>query len=141
LGRRRGFRVCVAYVLPEFPSSLLEHGGAVDPQVEDRLSAGLQAERKGWLAEQKRGAQSSIDRATALLRQSGLSSSSLEIRFCGPTDETGVADEILKLARARRCRTVVVARHQRSWLGSLVNVDLRAALARRAERLAIWGIG
>jgi hypothetical protein len=120
---------------------LLEHGGAGDPLVEDRLSAGLQAERKGWLAEQKRGAQSSIDRATAALRQSGLSSSSLEIRFCGPTVETGVADEILKLARARRCRTVVVARHQRSWLGSLFNVDLRAALARRAERLAIWGIG
>jgi hypothetical protein len=120
---------------------LLEHGGAGDPQVENRLSAGLQAERKGWLAEQKQGAQPSIDRATALLRQSGLPSSSLEIRFCGPIVETGVADEILKLARARRCHTVVVARHQRSWFGSLFNVDLRAELARRAERLAIWGIG
>jgi hypothetical protein len=41
LGRRRGFRVYVVYVLPEFPSSLREHGGAGDPEAEERLSAAL----------------------------------------------------------------------------------------------------
>jgi hypothetical protein len=34
-----------------------------------------------------------------------------------------------------------VARHARSWLGSLFGGDLRTQLARRASRLAIWGIG
>jgi nucleotide-binding universal stress UspA family protein len=141
LGRRRGFRVSVVYVLPEFPPSLLEHGGAGDPVTEQRLTASLRAQRKKWIAQQKQQAHPIIDGATQSLRNAGLTSRSLDIRFCGPVNEGGIAEEILRLARARRCHTIVVARHPRSWLRHLVAMDLREKLARRAERIAIWSIG
>jgi nucleotide-binding universal stress UspA family protein len=141
LGHRRGFRVSVVYVLPEFPPGLLEHGGAGDPVIEERLTATLRAERRNWIAEQKRQAQPVVETATESLRKAGLAPRSLEVRYCGPTNDAAVAEEILRLARARRCHTIVVARHSRSWLGHLVSMDLREKLARRAERLAIWSIG
>ena len=141
LGRRRGFRVSGVYVLPDFPPSLLEHGGAGDPAAEDRLTATLRAQRKRWIAQQKQQARPLVQGATRSLRNAGLTSRSLEVRFCGPIDEGAVSEEILRLARARRCHTIVVARHPRSWLRHLVAMDLREKLARRAERLAIWSIG
>ena len=141
LGRRRGFRVSVVYVLPDFPPSLLEHGGAGDPVAEDRLTASLRAQRRRWVAQQKQQARPIVQGATRSLRNAGLTSRSLEVRFCGPIDEGAVAEEILRLARARRCHTIVVARHPRSWLRHVVAMDLREKLARRAERLAIWSIG
>ena len=141
LGRRRGFRVSVVYVLPEFPPSLLEHGGGGDPVTEERLTASLRVQRKRWIAQQKQQAHPIIEGATQALRNAGLTSRSLEVRFCGPINEGAVAEEILRLARARRCHTIVVARPPRSWLRHLVAMDLREKLARRAERLAIWSIG
>jgi nucleotide-binding universal stress UspA family protein len=141
LGRRRGFRLHMTYVLPELPSGLLEHGGAEDPETEERFSAALQAQRIGWIAAQRGAAQSLIDRATASLRKAGLPSRALKAGFCGPVNEGAIAAEILEVARAKRCHTVVVARHQRSWLDRLLKGDLRSELARRASHLAIWGIG
>ena len=141
LGRHRGFRVCMAYVLPRFPSSMLEHGGASDPVIEERLSAALAAERKRWVARQKEAAQSLLDWATTSLRKAGLPSRALATRFCGPVAAAAAADELLRLARATKCRTVIVGRQHRSWLGYLFKGDLRMELARRAKRVAIWGIG
>jgi hypothetical protein len=141
LGRRRGFRVYIVYVLPEFPSNLLEHGGAGDPEVEERLSAALRADRRAWVVERRKAARPLIDWASTRLRNAGLPARALGTRFCGPVSEAGAADEILRLARANRCRTVVVARHTRSWLGSLFGGDLRTHLASRTTRVAIWGIG
>jgi nucleotide-binding universal stress UspA family protein len=141
LGRRRGFRVSVVYVLPELPPSLLEHGGAGDPETEERLTASLHVERKRWIAQQKQQAQPIIENATRTLRSAGLTSRSLDIRFCGPSNQGAVAEELLQLARAKRYHTIVVARHPRSWLSHLLAADLREKLARRAERIAIWSIG
>lgn len=141
LGRRRGFRVCIAYILPELPPRFLENGGAGDPGAEDRLAASLHAERRQWIAQHKREARRVIDEAIKSLRTAGLTSNALDVRFCGPVTHSAVADELLRLARARRCRTVVLGRHRRSWLSHLFAEDLREELARRAEGIAIWGIG
>jgi hypothetical protein len=141
VGRRRGFRVCVSYVLPELPSSLLEHGGAADPRAEERLAASLRAEQRRWVAARKREARGALDAAFASLRRAGLSSSALSRRFCGPAGPAGAADEILALAAANRCRTVVVGRRRLSWFGHLFTENLREELVRRAGRIAIWGIG
>lgn len=141
LGRRRGFRVCVAYVLPELPSSLLEHGGGADPRTEDQLASSLRAEQRRWVGDRKREAGALLHEATKSLRRAGLSSSALTTRFCGPVAPGAAADEILRLARAQRCRTVVVGRRRHSWFGHLFAEDLRADLARRGGTIAIWGIG
>ncbi len=141
VGRRRGFRVCVAYVLPELPSGLLEHGGATDPRTEERLAASLRAQQRRWIAARKREARGSLDAATTSLRRAGLSPSALSTRFCGPAGTAGAADEILALAAANRCGTVVVGRRRLSWFGHLFTENLREELVRRAGRIAIWGIG
>jgi nucleotide-binding universal stress UspA family protein len=141
LGRRRGFRVCIAYVLPELPSGLLEHGGAADPRREERLASSLRDEQRGWIADHKREAGGLLDEATRSLRRAGLRSSALTTRFCGPVASGAAADEVLELARAQRCRTVVVGRRRLSWFGHLFAEDLRADLARRGGGIAIWGIG
>lgn len=141
LGRHRGFRVCVAYVLPELPSGLLEHGGAADPRTELRLASSLRAEQRRWVAERKREAGGLIAEATRSLRRAGIASNALTTRFCGPIASGAVADEILRLARAHRCGTVVVGRRRLSWFGQLFAEDLRADLARRGGTIAIWGIG
>jgi nucleotide-binding universal stress UspA family protein len=133
--------VSVVYVLPELPPSLLEHGGAGDPATEERLTASLHAERRRWIAQEKQQAQPIIESATQSLRDAGLTSRSLDVRFCGPSNQGAAAEEILRLARASRYHTIVVARHPRSWLSHLLALDLREKLARRAERIAIWSIG
>jgi nucleotide-binding universal stress UspA family protein len=141
LGRRRGFRVCVAYVLPELPSGLLEHGGAAAPRSEERLASSLRAEQRQWIADRKREAGGLLDEAIRLLRRAGLRSDALTARFCGPVASGAAADEVLELARVQRCRTVVVGRRRLSWFGHLFAEDLRADLARRGGTIAIWGIG
>lgn len=141
LGRHRGFRVCVAYVLPELPSDLLEHGGAADPRTEERLASSLRAEQRRWVADRKREAGGLLDEATRSLRRAGMRSNTLTTRFCGPVTSKAAADEILRLARAERCRTLVVGRRRLSWFGHLFADDLRADLARRGGTIAIWGIG
>ena len=141
LGRHRGFRVCLAYVLPELPSGLLEHGGAADPRREERLASSLRAEQRRWIADRKRQAGGLLDEATRSLRRAGMGSNALTIRFCGPVTTKAAADEILRLARAQRCRTVVVGRRRLSWFGHLFAEDLRADLARRGGTITIWGIG
>jgi hypothetical protein len=141
LGRHRGFRVCLAYVLPELPSGLLEHGGAADPRREERLASSLRAEQRRWVADRKREAGGLLDEAARSLRRAGMGSNALTTRFCGPVTSKAAADEILRLARAQRCRTVVVGRRRLSWFGHLFADDLRADLARRGGTIAIWGIG
>ena len=34
VGKRRGFRICLGYMLPSLPTELLEFGGAEDPRKE-----------------------------------------------------------------------------------------------------------
>lgn len=141
LGRHRGFRVCVAYVLPELPSGLLEHGGTSDPRAEQRLASSLRAEQRRWVADRKREAGGLLDEATRSLRRAGMGSNALTTRFCGPVASGAAADEILRLARAQRCRTVVVGRRRLSWFGHLFAEDLRADLAQRGGTITLWGIG
>ncbi len=140
VGRHQGFRVCVAHVLPELPSDLLEHGGAGDPRLEERLESKLRAEQRRWIAARKREARRALGDAVASLRRTGLRPSAVTTRFCGPASEAGVADEILRLARTQKCLTVVIGRRRLSWLDHLFDVDLRADLARRGGAIAIWGI-
>lgn len=46
VGRRRGFKVCLAHTLPELPASLIEYGGARNPDDKEKLEAELHAEQK-----------------------------------------------------------------------------------------------
>jgi nucleotide-binding universal stress UspA family protein len=138
VARRRDFRVCVAHALPSLPAHLAEYGGAKNPDEEEKLKTELHAGQKRWVAEAKENAQPALNRACATLRKAGLEARSIETRFCFPADGSAAGDEILELARARKCQTVVVGRKSLSWWKKLLGADPVEELLRRGKGFTIW---
>ena len=56
VGKRRGFRIVLGYVLPSLPTELLEFGGAENPEKEEKLGKELKGEQKRWLSVARRKA-------------------------------------------------------------------------------------
>jgi len=54
IGRRKGFRICLAHLLPPLPAELLEFGGVENPTEETREQAQLHAEQKRYRRAEKR---------------------------------------------------------------------------------------
>src|SRR5207244_3426527 len=50
VGRRRGFRLCLIYLLPPLPPRLLESRGTEDPKAEEQLSAQLKVKQRRWIS-------------------------------------------------------------------------------------------
>jgi nucleotide-binding universal stress UspA family protein len=138
VGRRRGFKVCLANTLPEIPASLIEYGGAKNPDEEEKLDADLHAEQKHWVFAAQEKAQPTLTRASAVLRKGGLAANAIERRFCFPADGRARGDEILELARKHKCHTVVVGGESLSWLRQLMGSDPVEELLRRGKGFTIW---
>jgi nucleotide-binding universal stress UspA family protein len=138
VGRRRGFKVCLVHTLPEIPASLIEYGGAKNPDEEEKLDADLHAEQKHWVFAAQEKAQPTLTRASAVLRKGGLAAKAIEERFCFPADGRARGDEILELARKHKCHTVVVGSESLPWLSQLLGSDPVEELLRRGKGFTIW---
>ena len=62
----------------------------------------------------------------------------IEPRFFEPVEGRNGAEEILKIAGARKCHTVVIGRQSLSWFRELVQGDLAEELVRRSKGFTIW---
>jgi nucleotide-binding universal stress UspA family protein len=60
------------------------------------------------------------------------------MRFFDPVDGHNAAEEILKVARARNCYTMVIGRQSLSWIRELVQGDLAEEVVRRGKGFTIW---
>lgn len=138
VGRRRGLRLCLAHVLPPLPPGLLEAAGSEDPKYARRQHPQLKVRQKRWLVAAQRTAQQTFASAKAALRKAGVPAKALDTQFFGALDGRSAADRILELARASRCRTVVVGRESLSWFRELVRDDLAGELVRRGEGFTVW---
>jgi len=138
VGRRRGFKVCLAHTLSDIPASLIEYGSAKNLDEEEKLDADLHAEQKHWVVAAQEKAQPTLTRASAVLRKGGLAANAIEERFCFPADGRARVDEILELARKRKCHTVVVGSGSLSWLRQLLGSDPVEDLIRRGKGFTIW---
>ena len=138
IGRQRGFKVGLVHTLSEIPASLIEYGGAENPEKEKKLDADLHAEQKHWVLAAQEKAQPTLTRATAVLRKGGLAANAIEERFSVPADGRARADEILDLARRHKYRTVVVGSESLSWLRQLLGSDPVEELLRRGKGFTIW---
>jgi nucleotide-binding universal stress UspA family protein len=138
VGRRKGFKVCLAHTLSEIPASLNEHGGAKNPGEEQKLDDEMHAQQKQWIFASQGRAQPALNRACAVLRKGGLAATAIEEQFCHPADGRARGDEILELARERRCHTVVVGSESLSWMRQLLGSDPIEELLRRGNGLTIW---
>jgi nucleotide-binding universal stress UspA family protein len=134
VGGRRGFRLCVANVLPPFPPRLLESRGTEDPEGEEDLNVQLKVKQERWTSSTERTARRTLVDAVALLREAGITTTAVET----PAGSRDVADAMLDLAEDRRCATVVVGRESVSWFSQLFRRDLAGELVRRAKGCTIW---
>jgi len=82
--------------------------------------------------------QRALDRANVVLRQGGIARGAIEAHFCYLVDGTRATKEILALARARGCDTVVIGRRSLSWLGELTNTHPAEELVRQGKGFTIW---
>ena len=138
VGRRRGFKVCLVHTLSEIPASLIEYGGAKNPEEEEKLDDELHAQQKHWVLAAQEKAQPALTHASAVLRKGGLAANAIEERFCFPADGRARADEILELARKHKCHTVVVGSESLSWLRKLLGSDPVEELLRHGKSFTIW---
>ncbi|MGB8064924.1 MAG: universal stress protein [Candidatus Sulfotelmatobacter sp.] len=140
LHRRRGFQLCLAHFLPPLPPSLLEFGGAEDPNKERRLDAQLKTEQQQWIAAARKKAEPALDWARARLRKAGLPAASLTTQFSDPASEQNrVSEEILELARRNKCHSIVVGRRSVSWLRRITAAkDLAERLVQQGRHLTLW---
>lgn len=138
VGRRTGFKVCLVHTLSEIPASLIEYGGAKNPEEEEKLDGELHAEQRHWVLAAQEKAQPTLTRASAVLRKGGLAANAIEERFCFPADGRARANEILDLARRHKYHTVVVGSESLSWLRQLLDGNPVEELLRRGKGFTIW---
>ncbi len=140
VGKRKGFRLCLAHVLPPLPSRLLEFRGAENPDEEKRLDAELKTKQRRFLATARDAAEKVLVGAFSTLRKAGVPRSMIQTRFFASVNDGGAAVQILEMAHAGRYRTVVVGREAASWFRELFHGDLAEELVRHGRGLTIWVI-
>ena len=128
--RRRDFRVCLAHALPSPPPELVEFRGAE--------KARLRAYERRWISVVEMTEQRALDRANAVLRRGGFAEGAIEAHYCNLVDGSDATQEILRLARSRKCDTVVIGRKSLSWLGELIHGDPAEELVRQGKGFTIW---
>ena len=128
--RRRDFRICLAHALPSPPPELVEFRGAE--------KARLRAYKRRWISVVEMTEQRALDRANAVLRRGGVAVEAIEAHYCNLVDAIRVTQEILSLARSRKCDTLVIGRDSLSWLGELIHGDPAEELVRQGKGFTIW---
>src|SRR5690349_17261082 len=91
IGGRRGFRVILAALLPPVPAHLLEFGGAENPDTEKKLEKELKHEQHRFIERAKQRARMTLVRTRSRLREAGVVSNSLLIRFSDPLRQHSAA--------------------------------------------------
>lgn len=128
--RRRDFRICLAHALPSPPPELVELRGAEE--------ARLRAYKRRWISVVRMTEQRALDRANAVLRRRGIAEKAIEAHYCNLVDASRATQEILSLARLRKCDTVVIGRDSLSWLGELIHGDPAEELVCQGKGFTIW---
>jgi nucleotide-binding universal stress UspA family protein len=82
--------------------------------------------------------QRALERANAILRRGGLARGAIEAHYCYLVDGIRATQEILKLAKMRKCDTVVIGRSSLSWLSELIHGDPAEEFVRQGKGFTIW---
>lgn len=138
VGRQRGSRFYLAHPVAPLPARLLEFRGASNPYEEERLDTRLKERQNRWTSKARDGAERLFARAQATLRKAGVTPDAITTEFFAPASGRKTADALLKLARANRCKTVVVGRRSVPWLRKLLNKELAQELVQRGTGFTIW---
>jgi nucleotide-binding universal stress UspA family protein len=127
---RPNFQVCLAHAFASPPSQLVEFRGAEKGRFSTYKSR--------WTAADKMTEQRALARANTILRRGGVAHGAIEAHYCYLVEGTRATQEILVLARARKCDTVVMGRRSLSWLAELIDGDPAEELVRQGKGFTIW---
>jgi nucleotide-binding universal stress UspA family protein len=122
---RPQFRVCLAHSFLSPPRQLVEFRGTEEGR--------LKAFESRWIASDAKTEQRALARANAVLRRGGVSRGAIEAHYCYLIDGSRATKEILRLARARKCDTVVVGKKSLSWLRELIDGNPAESLFAKAR--------
>jgi nucleotide-binding universal stress UspA family protein len=115
IGRRRGFHIVLMHVFPPLPPDLLKTGPLAHVQAAERL-----------------------DWAQRILRKGGISPREIDFAVSDPKDSSDAVNVVLKVARAQRCHTIVVAHYAHSWFREIFGDHLAEEFLRRAKGFTLW---
>ena len=138
IGRRRGFHVCLLYLLPPLPPELLEFGGAENPRTEKKLVVELRRDQQVWIASAKDSARPMLDDAIKVLREAGISRRAIDFECTDPMDDRGATVAVLGQAQAKQCHTIVIGHESHFWFHELSGDHLAEHLLRDASEITIW---
>jgi len=138
VGKRRGFRIVLGYVLPSLPTELLEFGGAENPEKEEKLGKELKGEQKRWLSVARRKAREVFTGAHMVLRRASVPGSVVKTTTIYLPEGQDPVDKLLEMADLHRCHTIVIGRHPVSRFQELFGGDLAEKLVRRVHGPAVW---
>jgi K+-sensing histidine kinase KdpD len=68
----------------------------------------------------------------------GIESGAIEAHYCYLVDGTQATKDILALAVAQKCSTVVIGRRSLTWLAKLIDTDPAEELVRNGKGFTIW---
>jgi nucleotide-binding universal stress UspA family protein len=129
---RPHFRVCLAHSFLSPPRQLVEIRGVEKGR--------LKAFESRWISVDAKTEQRALARANAVLRRRGMSPGAIEAHYCYLIDGSRATKEILRLARTRKCDTVVIGKKSLSWLQELIDGNPAEELVRQGKGFTIWVI-
>ena len=136
-------RIRLFNVLPPVPGSLLEHGGAEDPEKERRIEEELHAEMDSFIERARQDAHELFDRMKAVLTEHGVRSDDIDtqtfverIEIVGDIKE--VVSDILEVAQADDFDTIVIGRGRLSRWREMFRHHVSDGLVRQGHDLCIW---
>jgi len=138
VGKRRGFRIVLGYVLPPLPTELLEFGGAENPEKEEKLSKELKGAQKRWSSGARRKARDVFANAYMVLRRARVPGSVVKTTTIYLPEGQDPVDKLLEVADLHRCHTIVTGRHPVSRFQEFFGGDLAEKLVRRIHGPAVW---
>ncbi len=131
-----GCRVCLLHGIPPVPP--FEHGGSEDPSIEHLLDAQLQEKRAQWARREQQAAEPMLEKAKAALRHAQVAEDAIITRFTFATSVDAFVSEILAIARAENCDTIVVGRETFAGLDRIFRHHIADDVIRRGQGHTIW---
>src|SRR6266481_34411 len=131
----RGFSYVPVARLPPLPRELLEFGGSEDPQQEEREETRLQTEQARWIEAMAQAAEPVFTRAKQILHAARVPADAVETQMVDTVNTQDIVLNILEMAHARHCGTVVVGRQAHHGLKALLTSHVSDALVSQGEGL------
>jgi len=139
LGGLEDAHVHLMHVHRPIPSSLLEHGGAEEPEREMSKDERLRARRRAWEREiEEKETAPLMEEARRILKSAGIPGSAIEMEWRGSIDQMHVARKCIETAREKGCRTIALGRDNQPWYEELFHSHAGDRVVRDAEGLTVW---